>query len=183
MKRQISLLPKEEFEQTPIGKFLIWALSIGRWIIVLTEFIVICAFLSRFYLDRRIADLAEEISQKKAMVVSMAEFEQEFRSFQERLKTAEGLAANADQVWLLDLVSQTLPADVSLTSFSFDEGNLRLSALVLSQTGLNSFLTNLSQNPNFTQLNISKIAKEESGAGLKINLSAKVKKGGGENAI
>jgi hypothetical protein len=63
-KKEINLLPKEEFEKKPLGKFLVWALSIGRYIVIFTELIVILAFLSRFKLDRDLADLNQSVREK-----------------------------------------------------------------------------------------------------------------------
>ena len=60
-KKDINLLPREEFEQKTVGRFLIWALTVGRWIVIVTELIVITAFLSRFKLDRDLANLYEKI--------------------------------------------------------------------------------------------------------------------------
>jgi hypothetical protein len=67
-KQEINLLPREEFEKKPIGKFLTWALSIGRYIIIFTELIVILAFLSRFKLDRDLSDLNQSIREKQAVI-------------------------------------------------------------------------------------------------------------------
>lgn len=183
MKRQISLLPKEEFGQRPLGKLLIWALSVGRWIVVLTEFIVICAFLSRFYLDRRIADLSEEISQKRAIVVSMAGFEKEFRLVGERLETVKKITAMRGQEKVFDLVAPLAPADVMLTSLNLEKDTIKISALSLSQVGLNSFLANISASPHFSGINITRIAKEEGEIGIRINFSAQLKTEGENNAI
>lgn len=183
MKQQISLLPKEEFEQRPLGKLLLWALSAGRWIVVLTEFIVILAFLSRFYFDRRIADLSEEISQKRAIVVSMVGFEKEFRLVGERLETVEKITAAREQEEIFGLVAPLVPADVMLTSLSLEKDKIKISALSLSQAGLNSFLANISASPYLSGTNITRIAKEEGEMNIKIDFSAQFKMKGENNAI
>ena len=53
----INLLPKTEFELSFWGRFIKWALSTGRYIIILTELVVIIAFMSRFKLDRDASDV------------------------------------------------------------------------------------------------------------------------------
>jgi hypothetical protein len=50
-KKTINFLPEDELEKSPIGRFLKWALKAGRYIIVLTELIVVVVFISRFRLD------------------------------------------------------------------------------------------------------------------------------------
>jgi len=54
---KVNLLPKDNFEFSLVGKFLRWALTAGRVMVVLTEFVVILAFGSRFWLDKEMNDL------------------------------------------------------------------------------------------------------------------------------
>jgi methyl coenzyme M reductase subunit C-like uncharacterized protein (methanogenesis marker protein 7) len=74
-KKEISLLPDEENLNTLSARVLRYLTTIGRVIIILTELAVISAFLSRFWLDRKNADLSETIRQQKAILESTQEFE------------------------------------------------------------------------------------------------------------
>ena len=67
----VNLLPADRFEFSPLGRFLIWALSTGRLIVVLTELVVIGAFLSRFWFDRKLSDLRQTRMQRTASVQQM----------------------------------------------------------------------------------------------------------------
>ena len=60
---RINLLPQEEFAASTLGRILAWILSTFRILVIMTELIVILAFLSRFWLDARTTDLNEEIKQ------------------------------------------------------------------------------------------------------------------------
>jgi len=50
-KKEISLLPDEENLDSFSARAFRWLTTVGRYVIVFTELIVICAFLSRFWLD------------------------------------------------------------------------------------------------------------------------------------
>ena len=77
-KKEISLLPAEENLNTFSARFLKWVTSVGRVVIVFVELIVIGAFLSRFWLDRKNSDLSETLRQQKAILASTQEFEKDY---------------------------------------------------------------------------------------------------------
>src|SRR3989344_3425468 len=64
----INLIGEGDFSRTPIGRIVTWATTYGRYIMILTEIIVLLAFISRFSLDRKLTDLKEEITQKQAII-------------------------------------------------------------------------------------------------------------------
>ncbi len=84
-KSTIELLPQENWEKGTFGRLLKWALTVGRYIVIITELIVILAFLSRFKFDRDLTDLNEKVKQQQAIVQSSAQFEQKFRFLQKQL--------------------------------------------------------------------------------------------------
>ena len=59
-KQQVNLLPEKGFTSTTTGRVLTWILSTFRIIVIVTEIIVMIAFLSRFWLDAQNTDLSEE---------------------------------------------------------------------------------------------------------------------------
>lgn len=67
---RVNLLPTDRFEYSRIGKFLTWALSTGRHVLMFTELVVIMVFLSRFWFDRRLVNLREVRYQKEITVDS-----------------------------------------------------------------------------------------------------------------
>jgi len=181
-KREISLLPREEFEQKFWGRFLIWVLSVGRWIVVFTEFIVICAFLSRFYFDRQIADLHDSISQKQAIVMAMNDFEEEFRFLQKRIEVVEELMNENTPDRFLTIIAGVLPADVSLVDFDFDQDQLEISAVAFSYRGINDFWYSFEKLVDFDNAKITEIEKKKGEVGIQFVITAEIAKGI-ENAI
>ena len=161
-KTKIELLPQEDWEKKPIGKILKWILSAGRHIVIITELVVILAFLARFKLDRDLTDLGEEIRQKQAIIISASAFENEFRSLQKRLTTIERLKKNQQEAdKIITEIADLTPVNVSLSSLASTGKEITLTATALSESGLATFLNNLKSSPRFTHLNISQLTSGE----------------------
>lgn len=177
-KGKIEFLPQEEWEKKPIGKFLKWALTIGRHLVIATEFIVILAFISRFKLDRDVADLNEEIKRQQAIINSSTQFEQEFRFLQKRINTIESSKKDqleADRA-LLEIANLT-PIDVSFSDFGVNKKEVSLTATALSEAGLATFLKKLNSSPLFENLSVPQItAGETKGIGISFELRGSFKK-------
>jgi len=174
-KKDISLLPREGLEGTPLGRLIDWLLSVGRYIVVFTELIVIGAFLSRFWLDRKNSDLSEEIRQEKMILEATRDFEREFRLFQTRLDViAKALEKDDNPLSPLDIITQSLPRDIILLKYGFvskDENEANILTLVLSEASLAQFVENLLNRDEVTRVRIGAIEKEEGTNGMKIQFS------------
>ena len=175
-KQEINLLPREEFEKKPIGKFLAWALSVGRYIIIFTELIVILAFLSRFKLDRDLADLNQSIREKQAIITAASKFEKEFTFLQARLIAIRKIKTEkASVTQTIALVSSLTPIDVAISNLKFGKDKVQISAVALSERGLGTFLANLSASPNFGTINLTYVTKNmETGPEISFALEAKI---------
>lgn len=173
-KRDIELLPKEEWEKTSFGRFLKWALTAGRWIVIITELIVILAFLSRFKLDRDLTELYEDIKQKQTVIESASDFEDKFRFLQKRLATIDGLEKKqlaAEKV--IDEIALLTPLDVSLNNLTISGKEISLTATALSEQGLATFLNNFKSSPKFEKLIISDVSSgTEKGVGIQFELKS-----------
>lgn len=175
-KNGINLLQEARFEKSGWGKFLKWALTFGRWIVIFTELIVILAFLSRFKLDRDLTDLYEKIEQKQAYIESARSFEEEFRFIQKKVQVIKALKENQlnSESIILQLAS-LLPDDVYLENLSLEPGKMQLDAHALNEEGLRIFLNNLLASDSFSQIDLSTTTKQAQEA-IKFSLSALITK-------
>lgn len=175
-KTAIEFAPREDWEKGPLGKILKWVLSVGRHIIIMTELVVILAFLSRFKLDRDLTDLGEKIKQKQAIVESSSSFEKNFRFLQKRLIKIEELRKDqlkADEI--LSELSSLIPVDVYLANFTIEGKQVSLSATVLSEAGLATFLRNLRNSPRFEKFILSQVSSEaDREIGIKFQLRSEL---------
>lgn len=172
LKASIEFIPQEDWEKTSFGKLLKWVLTVGRWIVIVTELVVVLAFLSRFKFDRELTDLNEKIKQQQAIITASAKFEQEFRLLQKRLLVINELKkTRSEPESLLTELAGLIPPDVLLDEVSVSESQITLSALALSENGLAVFLNNLKNSPKFEKLVIAGASsglKERAGIGFEI---------------
>ena len=166
----LNLLPKDDLDMSWWGRFLKWALSTGRYIIIITEMMVIMAFLSRFKLDQDLSDLADRIEGKKNVLTALSESETSFREVQGRLETAKtmlGRGIPVDNV--LKDVEKDLPNQVRFNLMSVDVGSLTLAAETASESGLGEFIKNVNINPRWKSVEIADVSGDRLG-GIKFNV-------------
>lgn len=165
--KQINLLPQEEFAASTLGRILRWGLTTFRFIVIITEIVVVGAFLSRFWLDARISDLNDLIRQKQAVIAASSDFEKDFRNTQKQLGiftslTEDGGAASKT----LETVSSLLPNDVYVTNFSFAVSEARIKAIAPSEQTIAQFIANLESADIFKEAVLTQLDSSEDNADL-----------------
>jgi len=166
VKKEISLLPEADNPNSFGAVFFKWLTTVGRWIIVVTELIVILAFISRFWLDRKNSDLSEIVRQQQSILDSTKYFESEYTSFQERLtniKEAYASQPKYDQ-YLFSLIKST-PQDliydtISTQKNSNNEITATASLISSNEESIVNFVSNLMLNPDIKTVEINKIEKK-----------------------
>jgi len=173
----INLLSRTDFEKTPLGKFLRWSLTYGRYIIVCTEIIVLVAFIYRFSLDRKITDLNEEIEQKAAIIKANQVFENQFRNLQERTQQIGNLFKNQGLPYqLLNHLQQITPQGTTYTSLKLDEGQVFIKGVADSNSSFALFLNQLKNSSFLSDIEIKTLVKKAAVTGeIEFELAVKVK--------
>lgn len=188
VKKELSLLPDSENPNSFGARAIKWLTTVGRWVIVLTELIVVSAFISRFWLDRKNSDLSETIRQQQSILETTQSFEKEFNSFQKRLNFISDFYKNNleyDQK-ITTLISST-PNDLVYQNISFkkSENNKNISAtaslIAFNEKSLVSFINNLTLNPNIENVKINQIEKKQQENNYLINISVVFKNLSTEN--
>ncbi len=175
-KTSIDFLPKEDWERTSFGKFLKWLLTVGRWIIITTELIVIMAFLSRFKFDRDLTNITEDIKQKQAIITSSTDLEKEFRLLQKRLITIKTLNKNRYEAnKVLSFLTELTPVGVKIDNLNLAKNEIALNANANSEFSLASFLSNLKNSPEIKTVNLYQVSSDsDRGLGVKFNVVAEL---------
>lgn len=155
---EVNLLPGEDLEERPGGKFLKWALSWGKRIVIVTEGIVILAFLSRFWLDTTVADLAEQITSKKNIVAASANFEAKFRNTPERITKAKEINSQVSVITILDRTRTLIPPRVTVSQMIVNGTGVSFSGTADEQS-LALLVTAFRKSADFTDLTVERITK------------------------
>jgi len=156
----INLIGQEDLSHTPQGRIVQWAMTYGRYIMILTEVVVLGAFVSRFTLDRKLTDLKEEITQKQAIIEANAELETQIRIAQTRIDQVKKLIdAQAQPKNTLSLVESFLPLDVYLESLDIKQNGLNAKATAKTTGGFAQLLANLKALKQLTNVSIGSIQR------------------------
>jgi hypothetical protein len=178
IKKELSLLPDAENPNSFSAQLFKWLTTVGRWVIVITELVVIGAFLSRFYLDRKNSDLSEVVRQQEAILGSTQGFENEFNSLQQRLKMIKSFYDSQPQYdqQIALLVSST-PDDIIYDdlSISYDKDTQQTrtmaSLTAFKEDSIVNFITNLMVNPDIQTVTINQIEKKPKENNYSISIS------------
>ena len=166
-KTQINLLPERGFETTTTGRVLAWILSTFRIIVIVTEIIVMFAFLSRFWLDAQNTDLTEELEQKQAVLVASSDFEKDFKSTQSRLKIFAGMIVDEGlSSKLVQNSTEYLPDDLSLSAIIIELPQIILEGNTPNEQSIQQLVVNLNASELFKEIGITKIKTNSSDPGL-----------------
>lgn len=176
----INLVPQDPFFETVLGRFLKWALSVGRYIVIFTEMIVILSFASRFTLDRMVTDLNGSINQKKRVIASYGDLEKKFRFVQQQIEDYQQFRQESNLVDIFPILNDNVPDNVVFETLLIKPESINFTGSALSQNALNVLVNNLQLSPYFTEVSVNKIeSRGEKTSGFnfdirsKINLNAK----------
>lgn len=170
-KSGINLLPQERGGRSE--RVLDWMLTFGRFVVIVTELVVIVAFLLRFGLDQRLNDLYDAILNKQRYIQANKDFEVDFRSTQTRLLTVkQSIAGQINAASILTQLAQIIPTDVVLSSFVFVEGNITLTAQTPSERSFGKLVNSMLANERITDVAVQSVGTSEDGTGLQFVVTA-----------
>lgn len=162
--KTINLLDQNDPVHSPFGRIIEWITSYGRYIMILTELVVLIAFASRFSLDRKLTDLNEEIAQKEDIIAANKTLESDIKSVQNQLKTIKNLLGNQSVIpHAMKSFNQSLPPDVYLDSLQIKTGVLRANVIARAPNGLSQLITNLLYEKTLKNVEIGSVAKQKNG--------------------
>jgi len=172
---EINLLANAGVDSKPLGKFLRWALSYGRYIIIGTQIIVLLAFFSRFKLDQDLSDLHEKVNNKTSIVTALSSVESNTRNLQNRLDILGKLeSARSLYLQVIKTLAQETPSDVSLTQLIFNQNSLSMTGSATTNRGFGDFLTFIRRSGYFSQITLEEISRNSVTNTLNFKLSMQV---------
>ena len=157
-------------KQIPLfDKFMNWALTVGRLIVILTEIIALLAFVYRFSLDEKLIDLHSAIKQKQVLISLLKQDEDKYRNLQDRIALAGSLMeknAKTNKI-VLDIVGLT-PQGARIDSLTFNKDKLIINANIGSVSSLTDFINVLKDYPGIKAMSIDNIENKSTGGLLVI---------------
>lgn len=154
----INLLPQDPFLDSTLGRLLQWAMGAGRYIVIFTEIVVILSFAARFTLDRQVTDLNEDLYDQIQQLEGMAADEAAFRLAQTQLAQIKKNQSASNILEVFATLNTVVPSDVVLDSLTISQNAIAVEATAQTQSGFVTFINNLQLTPQFSQINIGKVA-------------------------
>lgn len=174
----IDLLPRDPFYNSALGKGTRWALSVGRYIVIFTEIVVIVSFLSRFQLDRQVTDLNTKILQQKTIIESYGELEQEIRNTQKKIEAYKQFRDNKTIEGTFILLAGITPPEIEYSDLSITTTTIQIKGRTQSTQALTNFILNLQQNPELSSVIVDNIInKDAKTPGFDFSIQAKLLSG------
>jgi len=174
---KVNLLPKDAFEVSALGKFLKWSLTVGRVLVVLTEFVVILAFGSRFWFDKRHNDLIEVIDQKQLVVESYVEIEKQIR---EVLARQDGVDRFLKENVEIDLrfseLRKYLPIGTVLDELSLEPKSIKMAGLAGSESNFSQALVGFAAMKDVVSVSVGKIEFDQQKGGIGFEVNSRIEK-------
>ena len=156
--KNINLLPQEEFEASTLGRILKWGMGTFRIIVILTEMVVMTAFLSRFWLDAQNSDLNDTIKTQSAEIASQSDFEKEFRGLQTKLNIFKTISASNRPSDIVNTITANVSGDITLSSISVSEKSVTIQGVAGSEISIAQLVSNLKTVKSFKTVDLGNVS-------------------------
>ena len=153
----INLLPQEEFEASTMGRVLRWAMGSFRIIVIVTEMIVMGAFLSRFWLDARNSNLADSIKVAKSQIEVQSDFEKEFRGLQNKLLIFKSITSAPKGSDRIAQVAGVIPSDVVVTNVTVQDQTAEVKGSAASESSVAQLMSNIKASTSVKKVELNSI--------------------------
>lgn len=171
MKRyQINLIRQKK--QDFADKIIFFFLHYLRYIIVITQIVVIGVFFFRFQVDQEIIDLKESIQQKeeifKVMKPLIAEVNAAEQSIQNVKKVLGEQSAFLNHI---DYFFSVIPSEVVLDKFEIDSTTVLLSGKANNLSVIKTLTAKLRRDKRYKNVVISQVTRAEDGFSFAITIT------------
>jgi len=163
-KKGINLIIKPEQELSISSQFLNWALTYGRYMIIIIQIMVLSVFFMRFKLDRDRTDLKEAVSQKKALISSFTDMENEINRVHKRLADIRQVTTNQDlYIRVINFLERNTPTATTYSLITLSKNKLTMVAVAENLRTFNYLLKRIQNESLLTDLELSDLKRRADG--------------------
>ncbi len=169
MKYKINLIPKKE--KTLGERFLYFASHYLRYIIVITQLVVIGVFFYRFQVDQRVVDLKEAVGQKKEIIEIVLPLLTEANRIDQKQSEITDIVKEQDKFRaMFNYFLSLFPETITLTNLEVGAGSMKVTGNALNSGHLQAFFELLRRDGNFKTVAFQTINKTDVGYNFVLNL-------------
>lgn len=155
LPKALNLLDPAEKPTSAWDKIYLWVFSIGRYVIIGVELVVLLAFAGRFVLDRRNNDLKESIDVKVRILQEQKEIESELRRIQAILNNFSDIIECQEIISpkLTDILDD-IPDEFELDSISISQASVNFSGIAPSYEVIKTLEDDLKEDPDYGDVSV-----------------------------
>lgn len=176
MKYYINLFPQKE--QDLVDKIMYFSFHYLRYILVITQFVVICVFFYRFKVDQEIVDLKDGLVQKKQIVEATDTMLKEISYLESKTNNIKDILTKQDSFYTaFNYFTQSIPSDIVITSIVVVLDTIECEGFSVNPASIQNFQQQLVNEKRFENVELYNVRKTDTGFifGLKlINYQAPV---------
>lgn len=169
MRYLINLFPAKE--QTTLDKTMYFAFHYLRYILVITQFVVICVFFYRFKVDQEIVDLKDGLQQKQQIVVSTQSLIDEVKVMSGRLtnvKTVFAEQQSSEDIYVYFF--ERVPQQLNLSKVFMADKSLTIEGVTDDSNSVRMFYDLLKREKRFKEVNLLNMRKTDTGYTFSLKL-------------
>ena len=157
------------------SKFLKWTFNGGRIIIAGTELVVLIALGYRFYLDRKIIDLHDQIKNDQIFIENQKQNETNYVSIQNRLANIKETEKNTDiKITIMNsILNSVASGNFSSSDLSIDQNTVKFEGVAFSIFTINLFIEEMKKNPNVSSISLDDFSSGPDGIQFQITIELK----------
>jgi len=162
MKYKINLMFQEETPFTE--KLVFFALNYLRYIIVITQLVVIGVFFYRFQIDQSIIDLKEAVDQKKEIVQIVLPLMQEAERIDGKSEKIQTILKKQQSFQSMNkYLLSVFPETITLSTMEIKESSIKLTGNAVNPVHLQSFFEFMKKDAQFNTVELENIKKNDEG--------------------
>lgn len=169
MKYSINLL--SEKEKPLLDRVMYFFLNYLRYIIIITQLIVIGVFFYRFQIDQRIVDFKESVDQKKEIVQVVLPLLQQAEIIDQRSTESKKIFQKQQQLnSMMQYFLSQFPSNIKLVSLEINPDSIKATGNSFDARQLQAFYTILKKDNKFTNIQLLNLRKTEFGYSFVLSL-------------
>lgn len=162
MKYQINLL--QEKEKDISGKVIYFALHYLRYILVLTQIVVIAVFFYRFRIDQEVIDLRDELQQKQEIVQVSDPLLKEAQAVDLKTREVKSILIAQDSFQqMMDYFLSVFPSKMKTDHIDITEKGISFEGNTTDPQIIKSFLDRLQEDKYFKTISLGSIRRTDEG--------------------
>ncbi len=170
MKYKINLLAEKE--PSFAEKVMYFFLNYLRYIIVITQLVVIGVFFYRFRIDQSIIDLKESVDQKREIIQVVSPLLKQAELIDERTREIKQIIGSQKSLGLMiNYLLSIFPQDITLNNLEIGGKSLKMTGKASDPKIIQTFYQVLKRDKKFTSIDLQNIKRGEDGYSLVLNLT------------